>query len=445
MPAETPTCDTLTWKAKGQPDLNVVDSDSEMWRFVSTWIQRFRGREPARNTQRNPCSTSGALKSEFENFIYLWVSVNAWASMAVPDQSRNHEDAYLVHSMAKDAILNAHFANLLENHKFREDVENFAALGPVFQVLWMRNHHIPAWRGIDGESRSDFVARVFADDPFHRIPGKTQIQVFPAFAPACAKTHLDAGESIPADWPHLLHMIYQVRCNLFHGGKTYESAADCDFVDYAFKILWRVWQQIVPMNVSGLLTWDRLFIRSGIRFNKSDDQLVLNEPDGNLVFLRRVLDEVGWADRLTGNAFSLPCEKSDEQEWLNAWERCRGGAEGGPTGFDNIELGIMDTYLSGVVRWLNGLGIKTTISCEGHGPEKPCRLATVAAHEQQLAQLIASCSGNQLAYRDGMIIFVDRTGRRSDRPPQKHKLLSLAESLHKHMTNSQMSPDGKLN
>ena len=443
MPAETPKCDTLTWKAKDQPGLNVVDCDSELWRFVETWIKRFKRREPAPRTRNRTRSPSSALDDEFENFIYLWVSVNAWASMAVPDQSRNHEDAYLVQSMSKDAALNAHFANLLENQRFREDVEKFAALGPVFQVLWMRNHHISAWQRNAGESRSDFVARLFVDDPFHRNPGRAQI--FPAFAPACAKTHLDAGESIPADWPHLLHMIYQIRCNLFHGGKTYESTADRDFVDYAFKILWRVWRQIVPSSEAGLLSWDRVFIRSGIRFREVDDRFVLNEPDGNLGFLRRVLDEVGWAERLKGNVFSLPCEKSDEQERLNAWEHCRRGAEAGRTGFDNIELDIMDTHLAGVVRWLNGLGINTTFSCEGHGPGKPCRLGTEAAYEQQLAQLIASCSRNHLAYRDGMIIYLDRTGQRPERPPPKHELLSLAERLHEHMTNSQMTADGKPN
>jgi hypothetical protein len=445
MPAETPKCDTLTWKAKDQPGLNVVDCDSELWRFVETWIKRFKRREPAPRTRNRTRSPSSALDDDFENFIYLWVSVNAWASMAVPDQSRNHEDAYLVQSMSKDAALNAHFANLLENQRFREDVANFAALGPVFQVLWMRNHHIRAWRRSDGESRSDFVARLFEDDPFHRVPGKTQMQVFPAFAPACAKTHFDAGESIPADWPHLLHMIYQVRCNLFHGGKTYESAADRDFVNYAFTILWRVWRQIIPSSEAGLLSWDRVFIRSGVRFMKINDRLRINESDGNLTFIGKVLNEIGWGARLIGNEFSIPCEHADEQEWLDAWEHCRGGAEGGPLGFENIELGIMDTHLSGVVRWLNGLGIKTTHSCEGHEPGKPCRLGTVVAHEQQLAQLIASCSGNRLTYRDGKIIFVNRSGSRPDRPPPKHELLILAECLHGQMINSQMLLDGEPN
>lgn len=445
MPAETPTCGALTYKAKYQDGLNRVEADSELWPFVSTWIQRLRNGESNQGFNNDGRSRNREFGQDFEKFIFLWVSVNAWASMAVPDQSRNHEDAYLVQSMAHDPVLNAHFNSLLENNRFVADTKAFAELGPVFQVLWLRNKNIHAWRKEEGESRCDFVSRVFDRDPFHRISGRGQEQVFPAFAPACAKSHLSAGQAIPADWPHLLHMIYQVRCNLFHGGKTYESAADRVFVNYAFRILWRVWRQIVPSREAGLLPWDHVFIRSGIRFRKSDDRLVLNEPEGNLVFLRRVLDEVGWAGRLNGNEFSLPCEKSDEGEWLNAWERCRGGAEGGPTGFDNIELGIMDTHLSGVVRWLNGLGIKTTISCEGHGPGKPCRVGTEAAYEQQLAQLIASCSGNRLAYRDGMIIYVNRTGQRPERPPPKHELLSLAERLHEHMTNSQMSTNGKHN
>lgn len=29
----------------------------------------------------------------------------------------------------------------------------------------------------------------------------------------------------------------------------------------------------------------------------------------------------------------------------------------------------MDTYISGVVRWLDALGERTVISCGGHGPQ----------------------------------------------------------------------------
>jgi len=424
MPIDAPSCGTLTYKAKHQRGLNRVEPDSELWDFVETWVRRFRTPPPA--LRRGPRSAPEAgTGRDFEKFIFLWVSINAWASMAVPDQTRNHEDAYLVHSMARDPELNEQFSRLLKNDRFSENVKAFADLGPVFQVLWLRNKGISAWRKEEGESRADYVARVFGQDPFHRVTRNDQVQKLPAFSPACAEKHLTDGENIPADWPHLLHMIYQVRCNLFHGGKTYESAADRAFVDLAFKILWRVWQQVAPSKVSGLISWRRAFIRSGIRFTESDSCLNLVETEGNLNFVRKVLDVIGWAGQLNGSKFELPVQRCDEIEWLAAWEQCRGGAEGGPLGFDKIELAIMDTHLSGVVRWLNGLGIKTTISCEGHEPGKPCRLSTDSDCEERLAELISQNS-RHLTFDGGRIVERGESAR----PPPKRELLELAERLH---------------
>lgn len=37
---------------------------------------------------------------------------------------------------------------------------------------------------------------------------------------------------------------------------------------------------------------------------------------------------------------------------------------------DKFEIKIMDTYMAGVVRWVNAAGIETTFSCDGHGYQK---------------------------------------------------------------------------
>ena len=428
MSGEKKKCGELTYKAKDQDGLNRVEIDSNLWRFVSTWIRRFRHKEFDRPDQH------------FERFIFLWVSVNAWASMAVPNQSRNHEDAYLVQSMARDPGLNAHFDNLLENHRFHADVTAFAELGPVFQVLWLRNKNIPAWHKDEGESRRDYVTRVFSLDPFHRIPARRQgeqAQVFPAFAPACAWTHISTGQPIPADWPHLLSMIYQVRCNLFHGGKTYESSADQEFVDYAFKILWRVWRNVVPFeDQAGLMPWERLFVRSGVRCHDKGDEIDLSdESERNRAFVRTVLDAIGWGHRLTESTFRKPPELIEEQEWLDAWESLHRGAEGGATGFDNIELEIMDTHLSGVVRWLNGLGYITGgISCEGHGKRKCFIELASAADEPRVADLIANVSRG-IRFQGRTLTKIDPSGRKPEANPSPRDLLDLGENLHRLMRN----------
>lgn len=52
--------------------------------------------------------------------------------------------------------------------------------------------------------------------------------------------HRDENK-MPIDWAHVLVSIYKVRCNLFHGGKSFLYESDKVFVELSFKILWEVW------------------------------------------------------------------------------------------------------------------------------------------------------------------------------------------------------------
>ena len=65
--------------------------------------------------------------------------------------------------------------------------------------------------------------------------------------------------------------------------------------------------------------------------------------------------------------FTPSQNKVDENAWLHIVEQCHGGAEGGPS----YELQIMDTYMAGLVRWMNEIGIQTSSSCDGHGNMPP--------------------------------------------------------------------------
>ena len=89
-----PNCGQLTWKAKNLESMNRQYDNEDLWIFVKSWIHRF-----AETDEENVA----------EKLIYLWVTVNAWASKSVPDLSRNHEDGYLVHCMAKDKNLSQRF------------------------------------------------------------------------------------------------------------------------------------------------------------------------------------------------------------------------------------------------------------------------------------------------------------------------------------------------
>ncbi|MFQ5862181.1 MAG: hypothetical protein ACE5IC_03565 [Candidatus Brocadiales bacterium] len=118
MPHYSPNCNRLVEMAKDQDGLSRKSLDPELWQFTRTWIERFR------TTHEDNYA---------EKFIYLWVTINAWASMAVPDITRNHEDAYLVHSMAADKKFKERFKKYIsEDNCFLKKVEDLISLAPVF-------------------------------------------------------------------------------------------------------------------------------------------------------------------------------------------------------------------------------------------------------------------------------------------------------------------------
>jgi hypothetical protein len=112
-----------------------------LWNFARSWIRRFEATDE---------------QNAAERLIYLWVTVNAWASQTVEDMTKNHIDAYLVHCMAKDSILARRFDEKYQvNEVFTKHVDEFLALAPVFQALWLRNNYIEPW--IMTEPRINFV------------------------------------------------------------------------------------------------------------------------------------------------------------------------------------------------------------------------------------------------------------------------------------------------
>lgn len=338
-----PNCN-LTWKARNQSGLNRIPDNAEILRFAETWIKKFK------DTHEDNFA---------EKFIYLWVTVNAWASMCVPDITKNHEDAYLIHSMAADPIFAKRFIKLsADNKEFKNKVDKFISLAPVFQVLWLRNNHIAPWDMT--ESREEYVKQVRHQNPYHK--GRDE-QRYPAYTPACAFEHFDKDGHVPADWEHVIHMIYQVRCNLFHGGKSYDSQRDRCFIELAYFILWSMWKYELPDRYHGV-AWRRLFVRSGFVFEEENGIFDFSrETRPNLDFLRGILKKMGLSEYLHDIVFSPPQKTGEEVLWIKAIEELHKGAEGG----DPEDLGIMDTYVAGVIRWTNKIGIKTWNSCDGHG------------------------------------------------------------------------------
>ncbi len=183
------------------------------------------------------------------------------------------------------------------------------------------------------------------------------------------------------------------------------------------------------MRDSASASWERLFIRSGIRCFQDSNGLRFLEAPENLGFVREVLASLKLEHYLSAKVFHTTEYAPSDRVWLDVWDSFRGCAEAGPVGFENIELRIMDTHISGVVRWLNALGYTTTLSCEGHRPQQPCRLVLPSSKEQlEVSHLIREISAGALNYSAGIITEQDRVGEWIR--PAKASLLDLGERLY---------------
>ena len=122
----------------------------------------------------------------------------------------------------------------------------------MFRALWLRNNGISPWH-ID-EDRRGYVQGVLARHPYIKSRRKNEKEI-PAFAPLCAEDHLSAEESIPADWPHVLSMIYQVRCNLFHAARITAETVIGSSLSGLYDPLGRLRAELPPGVVATTLPW----------------------------------------------------------------------------------------------------------------------------------------------------------------------------------------------
>jgi len=181
--------------------------------FVQPWVER--GIRAAKNDEF------------FKGLIYLWITFNAWASAIITNRNSSEQDWHQIQAVGFDGTMDARFQDLLSrNQSFRNEIESFAALWPVFKVRSLHDHNIGPWW--QNERRHDYRERCFSAGLSHTD-----------YQPRCYRDH--AAGTVPTDWPHTLAAIYQVRCNLFHGGKAFQHTTDQLFAHHGFKILQRVW------------------------------------------------------------------------------------------------------------------------------------------------------------------------------------------------------------
>ncbi|OEH86083.1 hypothetical protein BHU72_14235 [Desulfuribacillus stibiiarsenatis] len=194
------------------------------------------------------------------------------------------------------------------------------------------------------------------------------------------------------------------------------------------------------METTLLKSWENLLIKSGFVFEIGKSEIKLEmETEDNVKYLMKILQTVGVAFEITGYQSLRIKEIVDEDTWFNAIEQLHTGAEGGP--HDDIK--IMDTYMAGIVRRVNEIGLRTDFSCDGHGTRRPrlsfynksdaiifdCCLQLLSNQEWSYKSNYEICRNQRNALRH---IRDPRTRSIIERDFSREWLLDIAEALYTH-------------
>lgn len=169
-------------------------------------------------------------------------------------------------------------------------------------------------------------------------------------------------------------------------------------------------------------TWNQLFIRQGfILEEKSPNEFICtNERKENIEFLLKSLDVANvdytfWNDVLTINNPPI-----SEKQWLEAVDfRGRGVSE--ILGLEEPKVFELDTYMSGIIRELNRLGLRTVSCCDGHGEGLPRIYFDNQTNMEKVMQLFRALHVNVRLSP----LYSHRVTLRMNR----ERLLDLAESM----------------
>src|SRR6266851_1631524 len=148
------------------------------------------------NLIRGWLDRASALTSEdqvFERFIFAWVAFNAWAECVVPDSKSDHD--YL-RSLAETPEVAKAFESRVDSRLLK----TFAAAWPIFRAQEVVRRSLVSTSKSREERREVLLAKKVEHEP------------------SCWSTH--SGKP-PSDWRHTLYALYRVRCNLFHGQKSF--------------------------------------------------------------------------------------------------------------------------------------------------------------------------------------------------------------------------------
>lgn len=150
----------------------------------------------------------------FMAFIFRWMAFNGWMSaVTLKDTDREMIDAFV----AAPRLISAFDQLMAGDPSFQPMVIEFAELWPVLSVRSVR-----AKLGYDAFRQHDsptLLALCKAENVNQQPAGWA------------------AGDN--QSWEQVLRAIYQVRCNLFHGEKSYQGIRDRDLVLTSDRVLAR--------------------------------------------------------------------------------------------------------------------------------------------------------------------------------------------------------------
>lgn len=210
------------------------------------------------------------------------------------------------------------------------------------------------------------------------------------------------------------------------------------------------WGVLLPEEVELMkeLPWERIFIRSGFYVPKSGKGFSLAaENEMNREYFRKIIDYLGMSSCFDEEkqVFVPEQEFMNEKLWLQAVENLHAGAEGGRADFERIDLWIMDTFMAGIVRWINVSGLNTGYSCDGHGFRYP-EIYSYDKEEQFFMQVVMDSflffiSNGQWRYRDRKMINLDldeyknysrarMREREGERKINRYWLLEVGEKIY---------------
>ncbi|WP_096200012.1 hypothetical protein [Bacillus sp. FJAT-45350] len=188
-----------------------------------------------------------------------------------------------------------------------------------------------------------------------------------------------------------------------------------------------------------MISWKRMLIRMGFVVKTVEENMFsfMHENDANIEFFQKILDKLNVEYTFKGLIFTPENIEVNEEEFLSICESIQGD-QTYFEGFANVQLIALDTYISGLVRWLNAIGFTTTICCDGHN-RTPAHIGFKNREaETRILNYSLSLVTNQTWSCSPRGHFRIRTTNEDNRSrterPKRELLLDLAEALYEKRT-----------